>query len=290
MTERGIRARLARRLLQGPGQRRWATGDLGFRARRGAFERLARNLAASPEPERRALAAMLRAAIAERDGRTAAALASTAARTPDLRAEKLVSRRHRFVWLCNPKAASRSLIAGLRAVDPGAELVRHVTISELQAARPEIVGYASFAFVRHPVTRCEATWRDKHSLALRMRDARRRFIEPWHGLAAGMSFPEFCRWLATPSGSDAFADRHWLSQHEQIRAADGRLPDFIGAFERLEEDWRTLCGRLRVAHRPLPRLNAGPPAAGPAGDGIDAETRALLVRRYAEDFRIGGYK
>ncbi|MDE0280898.1 MAG: sulfotransferase family 2 domain-containing protein, partial [Gammaproteobacteria bacterium] len=217
------------------------------------------------------------------------ALASTAARTPDLRAEKLVSRRYRFVWLCNPKVASRSLIAGLRAADPDAELVRHATFAEILAARPGIAGYTSFAFVRHPVARCFSLWRDKHALALRRRDAYRRFIEPWHGLAAGMDFAGFCRWLATPCGSDAFADRHWLSQHRQIRTAGGRLPDFIGAFERLDEDWRVLCGRLGIAHRALPRLNAGPAGGVPEDDRLDAGTHALLARRYAEDFRLGGY-
>ena len=287
--DRGLRARIAGRLLQGAGQRRWATGDVAFRARRLAFERLARRLAASSEPERRSLAAMLRGAVEARDGAAAAAIASTAARTPDLRAEKVVSRRYRFVWLCNPKAASRSLIAGLRAADPDAELVRHATLAEIQAARPEVADYTSVAFVRHPVGRCYSFWRDKHALAMRRRDARRWFIEPWHGLATGMTFAELCRWLVTPCGSDVFADRHWLSQHRQIRTADGRLADFVGAFERLDEDWRALCGRLGLAHRALPRLNAGPPGGGAAVEGLDAETRELLARRYAEDFRLAGY-
>ncbi len=285
MPERNIYARLAGRLLGGVGRQRWATGDLAFRIRRQAFERLAGRLSASPEPERQALAGMLRIAIGARDGGTAAALASTAARTPDLRAEKLISRRYRFVWLCTPKVASRSLIAGLRAADPDAELIRHTTLAELHSARPGIAGYTTIAFMRDPVTRCYAAWRDKHSQALYQRSARRWFIEPWHGLETGMSFAGFCRWLATPCGADAFADRHWLSQHLQICGADGRAPDFVGAFERLDEDWRVLCDRLGIAHRALPRLNVGPDT----GEGVDAESRALLEQRYAGDFRLGGY-
>ena len=289
MPDRDLSARFSGRLLQGVGQRRWATGRIAFGARRRGFERLAGTLAASPVPERRVLASMLRAAVEARDGVAAAALASTAARTPDLRAEKVVSHRYRFVWLCNPKAASRSIIAGLLAADPDARLVRHRTFGEILAARPEVADYTSAAFVRHPVERCLSFWRDKHTLALGRRDARRWFIEPWHGLGTGMSFAELCRWLDTPCGSDAFADRHWLSQHVQIRTSGGRLPDVLGRFEQLEEDWRALCDRVGLPHRPLPRLNADPPARRAEPAALDGGTRARLGQRYAEDFRLGGY-
>ena len=73
-----------------------------------------------------------------------------------------------------------------------------------------------------------------------------------------MTFAEFCRWLDTPWGSDAFADRHWLSQHRQVRTAGGLLPDFLGHWECLDADWRAVTGRLGLPVRELPRLNAGP--------------------------------
>ena len=102
-----------------------------------------------------------------------------------------------------------------------------------------------------------------------------------------MGFDAFCRWLETPFGSDAFADRHWLSQHRQLRDGDGRLPEFLGRHERLDADWRALCERLGLPLRALPRLNPRP--AGCEAAPPDAGTAALLRRRYAEDFRIGGY-
>ena len=210
------------------------------------------------------------------------------ARRSDLRAEKMISRRYRFLWLCNPKVASRSLIAALRAADPDAELFRGRTLGEVLARRPEARAYFSFAFVRHPVARTLSCFADKHALALHDRTAARWFIEPYHGLALGMPFGAFCRWLDTPFGSDAFADRHWLSQHRQIRAPDGRLPDFLGHWERLDDDWRTLTARLGMPYRPLPRLNARPDGS-PGRERPGADAAAPLRRRYAEDFRIGGY-
>ena len=108
------------------------------------------------------------------------------------------------------------------------------------------------------------------------------------GLRKGMAFAQFCRWLGTPYGSDAFADRHWLSQHLQIRLPDGRLPDFIGCYERLDTDWGTVTARLGLPFRPLPKVN-GRPQSMVVERHLDHDTAALLRRRYAEDFRLGGY-
>ena len=285
----GRMLRLARRCGLPPAR---ATRGIGAAVRGRTLdrllERLARRLADSPTPEHRDVAAALAAAVGARDHATALALVTTAGCRTDLRAEKMVSRRHRFLWLGNPKVASRSIIAALRAADPGAELFRGRTLGEVLARRPEARGYFTFAFIRHPFDRTRSCHADKHALALRDRRAARWFIEPWHGLRLGMTFAEFCRWLDTPWGSDAFADRHWLSQHRQIRAADGRLPDFLGRWERLDADWRAVTARLGLPCRELPRLNAGPRGARAAGPPDDPAAAALR-RRYAEDFRIGGY-
>ena len=269
-----------------------ATRGIGAAARNRTLdrllERLARRLADSPTPEHRDVAAALAAAIAAQDHAAALVLVTTAGCRTDLRAEKMVSRRYRFLWLCNPKVASRSIIDALRAADPDAELFRGRTLDEVLVRRPEARGYFTFAFIRHPLDRTRSCHADKHALALRDRKAARWFIEPWHGLRLGMTFAEFCRWLESPWGSDAFADRHWLSQHRQIRTADGRLPDFLGHWERLDADWRAVTGRLGLPFRELPRLNPGPRGVHGA-QPPDTAAAALLRRRYAEDFRIGGY-
>ncbi|MYE10299.1 MAG: sulfotransferase family protein [Gammaproteobacteria bacterium] len=249
--------------------------------------RLAATLAASTTPEHREVAKALRQAVREGDRDAALALATTAGRRPDTRAEKIVSRRYRCLWICIPKAASRSLMAALRAADPGAELIRRCTLDEVLDRRPEAREYFRFAFLRDPATRALSAWADKHTLARTDRDAFRWFIRPYYGLRTGMSFEAFCRWLATPFGADAFADRHWLSQHRQIRDGDGRLPDFIGRFESIDADWRAVCRRIGMPHRPLPRLNPRPPAL--ADEEPAAACEALLRRRYAEDYRLGGY-
>ena len=274
----------AGRAMAGPSR---LSGGIGSSIRNRAFGALANRLAGSATPEHRAVASALAAAIEAGDDEASLGLVSTAARRPDLRAEKILSHKHRYLWICVPKVASRSIIATLRAVDPGAELIRDRTLDRILAARPEARAYFRFAFLRHPVDRARSFHADKHTLAARDRDAYRWFIEPWYGVSAGMGFGAFCRWLQTPFGSDAFADRHWLSQHRQIRDAHGRLPDFLGRYERLDADWRTLCDRLGVPLRVLPRLNPAPRSS--AEKAPDAETAALLRRRYAEDFRLADH-
>lgn len=264
-----------------------AGAGLGGRALDRWYGRLAAALSASDTPEHHEVAKALRAAAREGDHESARALVTTAGRRPDTRAEKIVSRRYRFLWICNPKAASRSLAAALRAADPAAELFRRRTLGEVLARRPEARGYFRFAFLRDPATRALSAWADKHTLARSERDAYRWFIRPYHGLRIGMSFEEFCRWLTTPFGADAFADRHWLSQHRQIRDDGGRLPDFLGRFESIDADWRAVCERTGMPHRALPRLNPRPEPL--TGEAADAACTDLLRRRYAEDYRLGGY-
>ncbi len=104
------------RVFAAPGARRLIPGPARDRALRILADRLAR----SPGPECRAVAAV--------------ALLSTAGRRPNLRAEKIVSHRRRYLWLCIPKAASRSIIAALGAADPAAELIRGRTLEEVLAA------------------------------------------------------------------------------------------------------------------------------------------------------------
>ena len=57
-------------------------------------------------------------------GRLGAAglMARTASRWPDLGAEKIVSREYRYIWLCVPKVASRSIREALCSVTPDAEV------------------------------------------------------------------------------------------------------------------------------------------------------------------------
>ena len=230
-------------------------------------------------------------------------LARHAQLTPDIRAEKIVSRTFRYLWICNPKVASRSIISALLSADPEADVVFGKTISEIYAMRPEARSYYSFAFIRHPFDRTLSWYANMrfsrehvegimHYISL-LRE-RQYMAESFHGLAEVDGFADFCAWLNTPYGSDAFADRHFLSQNVQIRLEDGRLPDFVGRLESVEDDWRRVTARLAVPAPDLPRLNTSAGGRTPSRPAGRAEARvplternkALLRRRYAADLEL----
>ena len=245
-------------------------------------------------PAERLVARELRAALAEGDARRALSIGTNACRSTDVRAEKIVSHGHR-IWVCNPKVASRSLIVALREADPNAELMCERTLREIHAAERRTRSYLSFAFVRDPYARAHSFYADKIG-----RPPRRAapITDQYHGLPR-RGFDDVCAWLNTPYGSDAFAERHWLSQHRQIRLPDGRLPDFVGRYERLESDLALVAARLRLRVPPLERINtmsgslAAPERAAydqqRRETDLDAANRALLRTRYAEDFQRFGY-
>lgn len=242
--------------------------------------------------------------------REALNMARTAMRSPDLGAEKMVSSRYRYLWLCNPKAASRSIMTALRSADPDAEVIRSKSIADVYAMHPQAREYYSFAFLRHPFDRALSSYWEMHfhsrcpeRFHRHAKDWKRgeklRAIARYHGIAETSAFDDFCLWLNTPYGSDAFADRHFLSQHLQISLGHGRLPDFIGRFEHLEADFQRVAEHIGIPAPKLPLLNtvAGwqptPEAlqAGRAAVGahLTEHNKALLRARYARDFELGGY-
>ncbi len=265
-------------------------------------------------------------------------IARTTAQRPSLRTEKIVSRRYQYLWLCVPKAASRSLIAALLGADPDAEIFRDLTLHEICAMRPEARNYYSFAFVRHPFDRAFSWYweiffahriyvetyglyskRRDHSLldeATGRRiplprppseaadprwkeDKRQRFLRNYHGMNATSSFNDFCEWLDTPFGSDAFADVHFVSQHVLLDLGGGRRPDLIGRVETIDADLNRVAARLDMPVPVLMKMNTragwlSTPEALKAATAaqercMTERNKELLRKRYAADFALGGY-
>lgn len=231
----------------------------------------------------------------------------------DVRAEKIVSHRYRYVWLCVPKVASRSLIRGLKAVDPEAELMIQKNIAEVYEAHPEARDYHSFAFVRHPFRRALSFFSEiflfsdqyfadsPHAQTPQRlkKEKLQNFTNTFPGLAKVKDFDDYCRWLLTPFGSDLFGERHFLSQHLQIRLEDGRLPDFVGRHETLDKDLAKVSATIGMPIPSLPMLNTmsgweGRPDSLKADRAareayLTRRCRTLLKRRYGDDLKLFGY-
>ena len=139
----------------------------------------------------------------------------------------------------------------------------HATAAEIRALHPrEFDRYFRFAIVRNP-------WEQMASLYGR--------LHPDDAHFAG-----FRSWLWRFDLAKGTVPR------ESLFDDDGRcLVDFIGRFERLQQDFDTACDRAGIPRRMLPRTNA---AGGLSMTDIyDAASLRIIERLYADDIDRFGY-
>lgn len=216
----------------------------------------------------------------------------------------IVSHRHRYLWICNPKVASRSITNALLCLDPSAKIIRE-DIPRIHARYPATKDYFTFAFIRHPFDRALSLYSEIHfsadaysGLLGEKKRAKRQYLQDQcYGLKKVDTFEQYCRWLNTRFGSDPLADQHFLSQHLAIRLPDGRLPDFVGRMENIEDDLKHVASQLGLSVPKLPRLNTMTGWEASSGEALEAarakrapylteEAKALLTRRYGEDLEL----
>lgn len=203
----------------------------------------------------------------------------------------LISRSHNFLFIHVPKAAGSSvreslapyrprpiarLLSGLL---PGAgrcfyrSYPPHLSAAEVKQLLPPRVfeGAFKFAFVRNP-------W-DRHvSLYHYLQTAEHH---PRHQVVRELAdFSEFVHWW----------ERHATRKRTQLSLlTDDRgeiLVDLVGRFERLDDDFATICDRVGVVAS-LPRVNAS--RRGDYRDYYDATTRRIVGDFFAPDIERFGY-
>jgi len=152
----------------------------------------------------------------------------------------------------------------------------------------QLQGYWRFGFVRNPWDRLVSTFHNKLKRnhpgtrgALR-KIVRRKGIQ----LGEEASFSQFVHMVAEMP--DGIAERHIRSQHCFLTKGDGELcVDFVGRFERLEDDFETVARHLAVDAR-LPHLLHSERRS--YRDYYTAELRDLVGIRYREDVRLFEYE
>lgn len=220
----------------------------------------------------------------------------------DLKSEKLISHKHRFIWVGVPKAATRSILTLLHR-DPPQDFGTQQVGEELRwilKADERLRDYFMFTFVRNPWSRVVSTYFNK--IVTEKEDVREHFLSRYDGLFKDMSFEEFVRFLMDdPGGADIHSDRHWASQHLFLLDEKGKIPvNFIGRVENLAEDFNKVTKALGLGEFELPSLNTRAGWNNREG-GLSArdpkeyqkhytpETRELVAKRYAVDIKVFGY-
>lgn len=191
----------------------------------------------------------------------------------------MISHKHKFIFIHIPKTAGTSIEQALR--DETCKLLpgqwdharvrhaplNHLTLQELVdygALTPaQLKSYFKFCFVRNPwerlVSEIFCPW-----------------MSPWFkDLPLEERIRRACELAATPTG----IANHLRPQADFVQAG-GLQMDFIGRFERLEEDFAQIC-RLLGIEAALSHLNRS--GHRPYQDYYDAETQALVATAYRGD-------
>jgi len=181
-----------------------------------------------------------------------------------------------------PKVGTRTLLATLRtgALSPQVE-EQEATLSEVLFRIPLGQSVDVAAFVRNPWARVFSAWSDKIA-RLDSDGHRARRIARHKGLWPGMPFANFVEWLASPAGTDAHADRHWMSQHKFI------------ATDRAPVHWRKLEGlgpQLSLFGQSLPmrQENSTDLSHNRYRAAYTPDLVEIIAKRYATDIKTFGY-
>ncbi len=193
----------------------------------------------------------------------------------------------RLIYLPIPKVASRSIKVALAhriglSFDGHPDRAAWRTLPLPLAVRR--TDYYRFGFVRDPLDRLASCYAQKIVLYGRLMKLPSEFWRYGDWFRPDMSFDEFVRRVAVIP--DHIADMHFRSQHRFLCHRGRSATDFVGRFERLITDWRTLQERFDLPD--LSHENPSPRGRSPA---LYSKPLAVLAaERYREDVERFGYR
>jgi len=142
----------------------------------------------------------------------------------------------------------------------------------LERGREQFNSYFKFGFVRNPWDRVVSLYERKEALELRNQ----------------MSFEQFVDWIQYSSATCVHSGPHRY-QLDWFVDPDGEvLADFIGRFERLEQDWAFVANKIGVSET-LPHTRANPRARHYT-EYYNARTRDVIANRFKVDIERFGYQ
>lgn len=208
----------------------------------------------------------------------------------------------RLVYVSIPKVACTSIKIALMGshVHADDEYFQYMNIHrDVNAAHqpylPKHAGdYYKFAFVRNPFDRLVSFYEDKvrrpaqhHGRYYFDSAYNHRLIQNLFGACfhPEMSFSDFTRLICRIP--DWIADAHFKSQYAMLFRHGRKIPDFIGHFETLEEDWKLLSDKYHLPALKVKNANAPRNWRTYYADKAALERVAL---RYRKDLSSFGYE
>lgn len=150
----------------------------------------------------------------------------------------------------------------------------------------DVDDYFIFSFVRNPFERLVSCY--KHKIVSSKSDLGSYFLGYLSRSTSFANFVSRLRWLPK-----SLHNSHFASQYHSIykrkfggQRVTARQPDFIGHFERLEQDWEII--RQKYPLPALPHRNATP--VDDWRDYYDLKTVDLVYKLYQKDIHAFGYE
>ena len=150
----------------------------------------------------------------------------------------------------------------------------HMNISQMEnlVDAETFKAYFKFGFVRNPWDRAVSLYERKDGIQLRDR----------------MSFDEFIDWMKYASSTCVHPVPHRYQLDWFVDGSGNILVDFIGRFERLEDDWDIIRRRLDITTE-LPKLNINLDRQRDYTKYYTERTRKIVNDRFAVDIEYFGY-
>jgi hypothetical protein len=204
--------------------------------------------------------------------------------------------RHFFerqcIFIHIPKAAGISIARSLFPEDGGSDYLGpgHATMADyrLWLTRSELDSFFKFTFVRNPWDRAYSAYRYLKRGGMNPRD------QAWarENLDGYPDFDTFVkRWMSRKNVLDAL---HFRPQYSFFTLPIGRQPcmDFVGYFERLEEDYRYVRARVLGEDSDVQLVHANrssSPAPPSYLEVYSDEAREIVADVYRNDIALLGY-
>jgi hypothetical protein len=141
-----------------------------------------------------------------------------------------------------------------------------------ERGRGQFESYFKFGFVRNPWDRVVSLYERNEAVQMQPQ----------------LSFEEFVRWIQYSSSTCVHSSPHRY-QLDWFVDADGRmLADFIGRFERLQEDWAVIAKKLGVSEA-LPHTRANPRSRHYT-EYYTTETKGIIEEKFKVDVETFNYR
>ena len=211
----------------------------------------------------------------------------------------MVSHKYKCIFVQVPKTGSTSIRAILgKAISPHLNLWEIKTLMErywlvrggrkdrvleslyltlpkkrrLERGREQFNNYFKFGFVRNPWDRVVSLYERQEALELRNK----------------MSFEEFVDWIQYSSATCVHSSPHRYQLDWFVDPNGKVLADFIGRFERLEQDWRIVANKLGIK-RSLPHSRPNLRERH-YREYYNNKTRAIIEDRFRVDIEHFDYR